>query len=283
MRGAPPDREFLEALYREHHRPENLHPDPLVFVQGFADPRDGELAGLVAASLAYGRVGQILRTLEGVFAVLGARPREMLDAATVRDLRDQFRGFFYRFHKSEDLVLFLHLTRQALARWGTLAAAFQAGDRGGDLGDALAAFGETILAGDPRPVLRTRAIPPGHPVRHLLPSPARGGAAKRLCLYLRWMVRRDALDPGYWHGQVDPARLVVPLDTHVARVGRELGFTARKAADWKTACEITAALRRYDPADPIRFDFSLFRFGMGALGRQPARGPGDDPGPLAGA
>ena len=100
-------------------------------------------------------------------------------------------------------------------------------------------------------------------MRFLLASPASGGAAKRLCLYLRWMARRDALDPGYWSGAVETARLVVPLDTHVARVGRQLGLTGRATADWKMALEITEGLRRFDPADPLRFDFSLFRFGMG--------------------
>ncbi|MHB8765045.1 MAG: TIGR02757 family protein [Deferrisomatales bacterium] len=265
----PPPRAFLEDLYARHHRPENLHPDPLVFARGFADPGDGELAGLVAAGLAYGQVAQIMATLGGVFQSLGPRPRATLTAWSAADLRDAFRGFRYRFHRGPDLALFLHLVRQALERYGSLGELFRASDPGGPVGPALAAFSEGLFAGDARPLLPTREVPPGHPARNLLPSPARGGAAKRLCLFLRWMVRSDALDPGYWHGRVDPARLVVPLDTHVARVGRELGFTARQAADWKTAGEITAALRRYDPADPVRYDFSLFRFGMGRGPRAP--------------
>ncbi len=260
-----PTRAELERLYQLHHRPENLHPDPLVMARGFGDAGDGEVAGLVAAALAYGRVDKILEALEAVFAVLGPRPRsEVLRGDPDRWARE-LRGFVYRFHRGRDVAALLVLVRRALERWGSLRALFREGDDGGPIGPVLARFCSALLAGDPRPALPGRTVPPGHPVRHLLASPERGGAAKRLCLFLRWMVRRDALDPGYWWGAVDPARLVVPLDTHVARVGRRLGFTRRKGADWKTACEITGALRAYDPLDPVRFDFCLFRYGMGVV------------------
>jgi uncharacterized protein (TIGR02757 family) len=218
---------------------------------------------LIAASLAYGQVAQIMAALEGVFAMLEPSPRAFLEEASPADLVAATAEFSYRFHKGADLALFLHLLRQLLDRHDDLLGAFQASDPGGPIGPALSAFASALLGGDPRPLLRNRILPAHHPVRHLVASPAGGGPAKRLCLYLRWMVRRDELDPGFWHGAVDRARLVVPLDTHVARAGRELGLTSRKAADWKTACEITEALRRCDPADPVRFDFSLFRFGMG--------------------
>lgn len=254
---------FLEGLYAEHHRLGKLHPDPLVFARRFEEAEHGEVAGLAAAALAYGQVNQIMATLETVSAVLGPQPRKFLERSAAADLQEATRGFAYRFHKERDLALLLHLVTQALGRFGSLREAFLADDPGGPIGAALTAFAEKLLSGDARPILTTRDVPAGHPVRHFLPSPARGGAAKRLCLYLRWMVRKDELDPGFWHGAVDPARLVVPLDTHVARVGRELGLTARRTADWKTASEITDSLRRYDPRDPVRYDFSLFRYGMG--------------------
>ncbi len=260
---SPPEPGLLEALYARHHRAENLDPDPLVRARGFGDPLDGELAGLLAAALAYGQVRKILEALHSVFEVLGPRPRRTLEGISPASLLEGLQGFAYRFHRGRDLALFLHLTRQALERTGSLRQLFLLGDTRAEIRPALVSFTRALLGGDPRPILRTKTIPRGHPVRHLLPSPERGGAAKRLCLYLRWMARKDAIDPGYWWGEVEPSRLVVPLDTHVARVSRELGFTARKTVDWKTACEITDALRRYDPADPVRFDFSLFRLGMG--------------------
>ena len=264
----PVSRAFLEELYARHHRIENLHPDPLVFARGHRDPRDGEVAGLLAASLAYGQVAKIMEALAWVFDRLGGRPAERICGLEPSQLSDLVEGFSYRFHKSKDLALLLWLIRQALDRWGGLLPLYAAGGPGRELEDALIAFCENILSGDPRPFLRARLLPPAHPVRHLLSSPRSGGASKRLCLYLRWMVRKDELDPGYWHGAVDPARLIVPVDTHVARVSRSLGLTNRHTADWKMALQITSGLREFDRDDPVRFDFSLFRYGVGLSGRK---------------
>ncbi|MBI5015071.1 MAG: TIGR02757 family protein [Deltaproteobacteria bacterium] len=264
----PVSTELLERLYRSHHHLENLAPDPLVYARGFADPEEGEVAGLLAAAFAYGQVGKILEALGRVFAALGPRPLMAVRTADLREISTALEGFTYRFHKMQDVVLFVHLLRQALDRWGTLSALFAAGDAAPEMGPALTAFADAVLSGDARPVLRTRAVPLKHPVRFFLASPARGGAAKRLCLFLRWMVRRDAIDPGYWQGRIDPARLVVPLDTHVARVAAQLGLSKRKTADWRTAVEITETLRRHDPIDPVRYDFSLFRHGMDASRRK---------------
>lgn len=262
---SPPSKDWIETLYRTHHRAEALYPDPLVFARGFDDPRDGEVAGLVAAAFAYGQVGKILEALGRIFSLLGDRPCLALMNSSPRDLVSKSKGFVYRFHKQEDVALFLWLLREALLKWGSLKELFLAIDEGGDLSQPLIAFSERILALDARPILRTRRVPAGHPVRFLLASPAGGGAAKRLCLFLRWMARKDEIDPGYWSGAVAPARLVIPLDTHVAKMGRFLGFTTRKTADWRMAREITEALRMYNPEDPIRYDFCLFRQGMASL------------------
>lgn len=258
----PPTKAWIEKLHGTHHRAENLYPDPLVFAKGYENPKDGELAGLVAAAFAYGQVGKIMEALGRVFSFLGQNPSGAILTAKPGEVAEALQGFVYRFHKTKDVALFFHLLRQALETWGDLGALFLSVDLGGDVATPLGGFAERILGGDARPLLRTRSVPAGHPVRFLLASPAAGGAAKRLCLFLRWMVRKDEIDPGYWFGRVDPARLVIPLDTHVARVGRALGFTRRQTADWKMAREITEALRSYDPLDPVRYDFSLFRHGM---------------------
>ncbi len=266
MKPSWPTLDALEALYRRYHREERIYPDPLVFVRRFQDPLDGEIAGIVAASLAYGRVERIMVALERVFERIGPSPRRALEDTSSLEWMERFEDFRYRFHKGHDLAVLFVLIRRTVERYGDLAELFGRVDPGGDLRHALGAFTETILSQDPRPVLPARRVPAGHPVRHLLASPRKGGAAKRLCLFLRWMVRKDALDPGFWRGRVDPGRLVVPLDVHVARVGRLFGFTRRRSADWKTAREITDALRRYAPADPLRYEFSLFRFGMKEIG-----------------
>lgn len=255
---------FLEGLHSRYHTLENLAPDPLLFARGYDDPEEGEVAGLIASSLAYGRVEQIVLALGFVFERLGERPRKTLLEATPETLGEMFKGFCYRFNKGPDFCAYLWLLRGALLRGGSLRKIFAAGDVG-DYRQALIHFCDFIMKGDPGPFVHARALPQGHPARYLLTSPAGGSAAKRLCLFMRWMSRKDELDPGYWTGLVDTSRLVVPLDTHVAKVGRTIGMTARKSSDWKTACEITAHLRRFYPNDPLRADFSLFRYGMGRL------------------
>lgn len=258
------DFDFLESLHRRYHRLENLAPDPLMFARGFENPEDGEVAGLVASALAYGRVEQIVLALGQVFVKLGRKPRKTLLAASARELSSMFEGFCYRFNKGPDLAAFLWMVKSALERGGSLRVIFASGDTG-DYREALVRFGEYVMSQDPRPMLDSPTLPLGHPARYLLTTPAGGSAAKRLCLFMRWMSRKDELDPGYWHGLVDPARLVVPLDTHVAKVGRAMGMTARKSADWKAATEITDHIRRFYPNDPLRADFSLFRYGMRRL------------------
>jgi hypothetical protein len=117
-----------------------------------------------------------------------------------------------------------------------------------------------LLAFDYRPAIGRRTLPRDSPVRFFFPDPASGSACKRWNLYLRWMVRKDALDFGLWPG-IPASRLVIPTDTHVHRVARRLGLTRRKAADWKTAREITDRLARFDPEDPVRYDYALCRIG----------------------
>lgn len=254
-------RRYLDELHSRYHRLENLAPDPLIFARGYEDPLEGEVAGLIASGLAYGRVELIVRTLGVVFSRLGPRPREALLTASARELSSLFGDFCYRFNKGEDFSLFLWLVRGTLVEHGSLRGLFSS-VRDGDYRATLTRFTDRVFGQDPRPLLSTREIPKNHPARYLLTSPGQGSAAKRLSLYLRWMNRRDELDPGYWLGEIDPAALVVPLDTHVAKVGRAYGLTSRKSADWLAANEITDALRGFYPTDPLRYDFSLFRFGM---------------------
>ncbi|HSE64208.1 MAG TPA: DUF2400 family protein, partial [Thermoanaerobaculia bacterium] len=129
-----------------------------------------------------------------------------------------------------------------------------------DVGGLLSRAVERILAIDWRPVTGRRSLPAESPVRFFFPSPSSGSACKRWNLYLRWMVRKDAMDFGLWRA-IPTSRLVIPTDTHVHRVARRLGLTRRKSADWKTAREITDRLARLDPQDPVRYDYALCNLG----------------------
>jgi uncharacterized protein (TIGR02757 family) len=171
------------------------------------------------------------------------------------------------------VALLLHLVRQAKERAGSLEAFFLDGDADPEaptLGPALDSFGTRLFALDGRPFVSDGVVPRRDGARWLLPLPAAGSACKRSCLFLRWMVRPDdGIDCGIWR-RVSPSRLVLPLDTHLLRVARALGWTRRKSVGWPMALEVTARLRALDADDPIRFDFALSRLGI--LGLLQARG-----------
>lgn len=231
-----------------------LHPDPLEIVRRHRGRDDLEVAGLVAAGLAFGGVAVILASVEAALAPLGPRPAGGLDRSTDRGLRRALRGFRHRWVDGDDVAALLGAVRRVRAERGSLEEAFLAGDPGGPTVEgALAAFAARLRAADPGFGRRG--------VRAFVPSPADGSACKRPLLFLRWMARDDGIDTGAWRG-VDPSRLLLPLDTHVARIARALGILRREAADWRAALEATESLRRLDPADPVKYDFPICRLGI---------------------
>jgi uncharacterized protein (TIGR02757 family) len=264
--------ETLEDLCRRYDR-RFLDSDPVGIVRRFDDPEDREIVGLLAAGLAYGRVASIRRSLLAVLGRLGPRPARFVASFDPGREAARFDGFVHRFTRGRDIALLLHLVRQAKERSGSLESFFIEGDAppmGETLGPALDSFGARMFALDARPFLRDGVVPHGDGARWLLPVPGGGSACKRSCLFLRWMVRPDdGVDCGVWT-RLSPSRLVLPLDTHLLRVVRALGWTRRKGASWSMALEATARLRALDPSDPIRFDFALSRLGI--LGRLEAQG-----------
>ena len=246
-------REALDDLYRRYNRREFVHPDPLEFLYRYPDVRDREVAGLVAATLAVGRVAQILRSVGAVLERLSDRPARFLETVSADVLERRLADLKHRFFTGENLAAMLWGARCVLRQHGSLEACFLVGMKRDDetILPALGAFVEKLTCGCEG--------------RHgrLITHPCRKSACKRLNLYLRWMVRRDEVDPGGWDG-VSPAKLIVPLDVHMHRIGRALGLTDRKQANLATALEITAAFRRIVPDDPVKYDFSLTRLGIRA-------------------
>jgi len=240
----------LERLYSVYNKPCFIHPDPLELILPYARIEDREIAALIASSLAYGRVAQILKSAGTVLHEMGDSPfRYIIRGSTSRYRRD-FAGFKHRFHTGEDLACLFEGIRNALREFDSLENCFLSGDSGTETAAAReSAFVRKLC----------RFFPDGEST--LLPSPERGSACKRLNLMLRWLVRSDAVDPGGWT-RIQSSSLMVPLDTHMHRLARDLGLTARNAADWKTAEEVTIAFSKHVPEDPARYDFALTRFGI---------------------
>jgi uncharacterized protein (TIGR02757 family) len=193
--------------------------------------------------------------------VLGDRPAAYVRGFDPRRDRSALDGLVHRWIRDVDLVALLWLLKQMLDRSGSIERFFtESYDRAApDVSAALDSFSTRALALDLRTAYRRTPSRPG--VCYFFPRPSTGSACKRLNLFLRWMVRHDALDLGVWSG-VPPSALVVPLDTHVIRVGRCLGLTRYVSPGWAMARDITGSLRRLDPEDPVKYDFALCHLGM---------------------
>jgi uncharacterized protein (TIGR02757 family) len=240
--------------------------DPLSFCHRFAAPADQEVVALVAAAYSYGSAKAIRGFLERIFAIMGESPRRFVETFCPTKGREQFHGCRYRFNDATDLCALLLAIRTMLVEAGSIEAYFlQFHDPvAADVGPALSDFCRAVLAMDYREVFGPAGIPPASYFRFFFPSPASGSACKRLCMFLRWVVRpADGFDLGLWHG-VRPAQLIIPVDAHVQRICRLLGLTTRRQADWRMACEITAALRQYDAGDPVQYDFAIAHVGISA-------------------
>ncbi len=256
--------ERLDALYRLYGA-DTVATDPILFPRRYAEDEDREVAGWIAAAFAYGQVRTIQDSVGRILSALGPRPAAALDRlADFRGFaRESLAGFRHRFHGARDAAALLYAIGRARAEAGSIRAFFESElrEEEPDVAGLLSRAVRRILAFDYRPALGTRRLPPRSPVRFFFPDPADGSACKRWNLYLRWMVRRDEVDFGIWK-DVPPSRLVIPTDTHVHRIARRLGLTRRRAADWRTAREITDGLARFDPVDPVRFDYALCRIGI---------------------
>ncbi len=242
---------MLERLYMRYNDRVYVKPDPLYCLYNYDDPRDIEVVGLIASSLAFGNVVQIGRSIERVLDVLGSSPAEFVKNEIPRSINSLLSGFKHRWICGDEISSFLAGVGRVLDRYGSLERCFIDGLRGdhGDVMPALAHFVAELCGGcDKGPA-------------KLLPAPERGSACKRLNLYLRWMARRDKVDPGVWSG-VPASMLLVPLDTHMLRFSRAMGLTDRNQASLKTAREVTRGFREISPADPVKYDFALTRLGI---------------------
>lgn len=242
-------KDYLEELYCTYNKRSFVHPDPLEFLYRYTDPLDREIVGLIASSLAYGRVNQILKSVELVLSHLPS-PRNDLLHMSRRDLTAIFKGFKHRFSTAEDITALLFGIKQVIQEYGSLEEAFRYFHIAGSptIVPALSKFVQIVWK---------KGEGTGN---FLLPSPENRSACKRAFLFLRWMVRCDEVDPGGWG--LSASTLVVPLDTHMFQIARRLGLTDRKQADLRTALYVTEAFRCISPDDPVRYDFCLTRFGI---------------------
>ncbi|MBO6576709.1 MAG: TIGR02757 family protein [Rhodothermales bacterium] len=254
MLATPGLADYLDKLVARYESPAFINADPISVPLAFDDPRDQEIIGLYAALLAWGRRETILKKMAELCARMEYRPHRFVrgfDPARSRALE----GFGHRTFRPDDAVSLTAALSVLLDRFGSIEGAFQAGmdDEDQDVGPAIQHFSTAVM--------QARPDTPPRLQKHLA-RPAAGSACKRLCMYLRWMVRTGPVDLGIWTG-LRASQLVLPLDVHSGRQARALGLLSRPSNDWKAAMELTATCRALDPDDPCRYDFAFF--GPGAF------------------
>jgi len=241
----------LEKVYKKYNKRELVNPDPLVFLYNYPDVKDREIAGLIAATLAYGRVAQILKNVSKVLNVMGSSPKTYLLNSAPGKIKKDLKGFKHRFTTDQEMSALLIAIKKALQKYGSLEALFLKSYKNEH---------KDILTGLSGFVAELKKLG-GIKKSSLLSDPTMESACKRLNLYLRWMVRCDKVDPGGWK-KIPTSKLIVPLDTHMFQFGKCYGFTQRKNAGIKAALEITGGFRKLSPQDPIKYDFAVTRFGI---------------------
>ncbi len=232
--------------------------DPVEFVRAFVDRDDVELVALIASSVAFGNVKALRAKLKDALDRIGRiGPHPATAADDEPSLRRALAGWRHRVWIDDDLARMIVGARRVQRAHGSLGARFAADLREApDFREGLARFVDAIRAAGGLDQSERRGA------RHLLPDPRASSGCKRLLLFLRWMVRSDGADLGIWRDLVPASALLVPVDVHIHKLARNLGLTQRDGANWRTTEEITASLRRYDAADPVRYDFALCHMGM---------------------
>lgn len=247
---------YLDTLVNRFEQPDFIPTDPIAIPHGFDDPRDREVIGLYAAILAWGRRTTILKKMEELCERMRYRPYHFVRSFSEPRDSSRLSGFKHRTFQPVDAIWFTRALHAVLRQYETIENVFAAflPEHADHIGPAIQGFGDTVL----------NAVP-GTPARlsKHIPRPATGSACKRLCMYLRWMVRSGPVDLGIWK-TIAPAQLILPLDVHSGTTARDLGLLTRTVNDWRAALALTHTCRSFEPDDPARYDFALF--GPGAYG-----------------
>ncbi len=231
----------LDKIYDQQRKniSYSLHPDPVSFVHRFTDDADRELAGFIAAQFAYGKIALFMDFLERLFGLMGGGGPVSF---TEKGQWDALNEIYYRFHKPPDIADLFEVLRHILNDHGTFGNMLRSLYNGNTQ--------ETIW------FIRERYLPDTDRLLFFFPKTGSAGAQKRWNMYLRWMVRKDPVDLGIWDF-IDPANLTMPLDTHIYKIGKCLGWITGNSPSYRAAREVTEALKRYCPTDPLKYDFFL--------------------------
>ena len=238
-----------------------ISPDPLEFPHRFSSPPDIEIAAFIASVFAYGSVTQILNTLEKVFEVMDNDPANFVLEYKLKKEGKLFKNLKHRFYTGEDIASLFAGLSKIYNVYGSLNYLFLLYyfEKAENIKGALSFFSRNLTS-----IVSKEGNRQSDGIKFMFPDPLKGSACKRQNLFLRWMIRNDELDFGLWK-EIPASKLIIPVDTHIAQISKYLKLTKRKNVSWQMAEEITNNLKKFDPNDPVKYDFALCHIGMRKL------------------
>lgn len=250
---------LLKSKLNKHYKKfdfSQISPDPLEFPHRFKNPLDIEISAFISATFAYGNITQIISTLEKIHKVICKSPHSFVMNFSKKD-EAKFEGIVHRFYSTVDIISLFKILKIVYQNYGSLKFLFLLYyfEEEKNLKESISFFSCHMLD----ITSKICKVTPG--VKFMFPSPHNNSPCKRVNLFLRWMVRKDALDFGLWN-EILPSKLIIPVDTHIARICSNLKLTKRENISWLMAEEITENLKKYDPVDPVKYDFALCHIGM---------------------
>lgn len=246
----------LEYHYKAYDKTK-ISPDPLEFLHRYKDPRDIEISGLISSTFAFGNIKQIIVILEKLHKIMGKSPYEYIEKFNIEKQRKKFNGLYHRFFTTEDILTLFLVLHEIIITYGSIKYMFLMYyfDRDENLKSCISLFSQNMT----HRFIKHSELTNG--LKFMFPDPAKGSACKRINLFLRWMIRKDELDFGLWT-EFSTDKLIIPIDTHIAKISIVLGLTKMKTVSWLMSEEITSNLKKFDKIDPIKYDFALCHIGM---------------------
>ena len=250
----------LNYHYRAFNR-STISPDPLEFPHRFTSPADIEVASFIASVFAYGSVTQIINTLEKIFELMDNDPAKFVLEYKIKKEGKLFKNLKHRFYTGDDIASLFAGLNKIYNTYGSLNYLFLLYyfEKAENIKGALSFFSRNLTT-----IVSKEGERFSHGIKFMFPDPLNGSACKRQNLFLRWMIRNDELDFGLWR-EIPASKLIIPVDTHIANISKHLKLTKRKNVSWQMAEEITNNLKKYDPSDPVKYDFALCHIGMRKL------------------
>ena len=243
---------FLDKKVDEYDQPFFITADPICIPHSFSKKQDIEIAGFFAAIFAWGNRTTIINKSRLLMQLMDNAPHDFCLNHTDEDLK-KLLTFKHRTFNPTDLLYFIEFFQQHYKKYDSLEIAFSKWMKKNDstIENALNGFYDYFFS-----------LPdvPKRTMKHIA-SPNKKASCKRLCMYLRWMVRNGAVDFGIWKN-IKPSQLIIPLDLHVSRVAKRFHLLQRNQSDWMAALELTESMRQFDDKDPAKYDFALFALGV---------------------